>query len=324
MFIPSHLSPYTNYLNLLSQMTPSLSFDVPMSRHTSFRVGGPAAITVCPETKEVMLKILRLTKQMHPDLPVCILGNGSNVLFEDDGYHGLVVMTNKLQNVDFSLRDAEDYVNVSVDCGVSLTQLSKQCVAEGRALNGLAFAYGIPGYIGGAIVMNAGAYGGEMSDVVERVEYYDPSVAEIKTARREELCFSYRHSLFTDHPEYVVLSAVLRMKTGDRDIIVNEMAQNMTARQLKQPLNLHNAGSIFKRPEGTFAGKLIEESGLKGFSIGGAQVSEKHAGFIVNLGHATATDILSLIEHIEHVVRVNFGIQLEREIKLISSKSKQR
>ncbi len=324
MFIPPHLYPFSHFIDLLSLITPSVALDVPMCQHTSFRVGGPAAITVTPENREELLQILRLVNQLHPELPVCILGNGSNVLFEDEGYRGLVIMTKRLQNVSFSSPDPDGWVYVEAECGASLHILSKQCVADGRALNGLAFAYGIPGFVGGAVVMNAGAYGGEMSDVVVSVDFFDTQAGEVRTAEREQLHYAYRHSLFSEHPEYVVLSATLRMKTGVRDIIVNEMSQNMTSRQLKQPLNQHSAGSVFKRPTGTFAGKLIEESGLKGFTIGGAQVSEKHAGFIVNLGNATSHDILSLIEHIEHVVRINHGIQLEREIKLISHTNQQR
>lgn len=320
MSTPTYLYPYMDFLDALGSISPSLSFDVPLSKHTTFRVGGPASIAVTPESPEELVNVLALVKRMTPSLPICVLGNGSNVLFSDEGYQGLVIFTSKMQNVDFYAPDEDGYVTVTAECGASLTVLSRQCATEGRTLEGLAFAFGIPGTVGGAVVMNAGAYGGEMSDVVYSVDYYDPASGEVRIAFKDDLNFSYRHSLFTEHPEYIVLSATLRMKEGDGETIVNQMATNMTARRLKQPLSLPNAGSVFKRPANHYAGKLIEDSGLKGFRIGGAQVSEKHAGFIVNVDEAKAEDILSLMAHIEHVVKVNFGIELEREIKVISTK----
>ncbi len=320
MSIPHSLDPYLDFLEWLASVSPSLSFDVPMKDHTTFDVGGPAAATVTPELVDELLAILDTAKRMAPTLPICIIGKGSNVLFDDEGYDGLIVFTTHIQHVHFSSEDEDGYTTVRAECGASLTVLARQCVADGRSLEGLAFAFGIPGSVGGAVVMNAGAYGGEMSDVVVSVDYYDPHEAEVITVPREALRFSYRHSLFTEHPEYVVLSVTLRLRQGERDSIVDEMARNSTARRLKQPVELSNAGSVFKRPEGHFAGKLIEDSGLKGFHIGGAQVSEKHAGFIVNTGNATAQDIKALVAHIQHVVKVNFGVSLEREIRYISTK----
>ena len=319
MPFPSYIEKYLDFAEALAATHPSLRFDEPMSCHTTWRVGGPAAMAIAPESKADLLSILELRQRLAPAMPVCILGKGSNVLFDDEGYDGLVIFTSKLNDIIFSESDDDGYTTIHAECGASLTLLSKQCVSDGNALEGLAFAYGIPGTIGGAVVMNAGAYGGEMSDVVSWVEYYDMALGKLFAVPKEQLSFSYRHSIFTDHPEYVVLSAVLRMKQGDSDCIVAEMAKHMTTRRLKQPLELPNAGSVFKRPEGTFAGKLIEDSGLKGFTIGGAQVSEKHAGFIVNTGNATASDIKSLIAHVQHVIYINYGIQLEREVRMISS-----
>lgn len=315
------LTEYALFLDALGEICPSLKFNEPLSAHTTLRVGGPAALTVTPNSIDELLQIISMQKEIAPSLPVCVLGKGSNILFDDAGYRGLVIRTSHLESVEFSKVDEKGFAYVTVDCGVSLTMLARQCVAENRSLEGLSFAFGIPGTIGGAVVMNAGAYGGEMSDVVMSVDYYDPAVGKVQTAYGHELKFSYRHSLFSEHPEYVVLRAVLRLKQGDRDLIIEEMAKNMTSRRLKQPLELPNAGSVFKRPEGTFAGKLIEESGLKGYTIGGAQISDKHAGFIVNIGGATAANIKALIEHTKHVVYANFGILLECEIKIISSES---
>ncbi len=320
MLIPISLQPYRALFGDLERLCPSLTFAEPMSVHTTFRAGGRAAATVTPEDQRELVQILSLIRQKAPTMPIAIIGKGSNVLFDDDGFCGLVIFTAKLQNVDFSSPDEDGSVMVYAECGASLTVLSRQCATEGRTLTGLEFAFGIPGTVGGAVVMNAGAYDGEMSDITVAAEYFDPYDGEIKVAEQEALHFSYRHSLFSEHPEYIVLSATLRMKPGDGNEIVNRMAANMTSRRLKQPLELPNAGSIFKRPaDGHFAGKLIEDSGLKGFRIGGAQVSEKHAGFIVNTDNATASDIMALIEHIKHVVKVNFGIALERESKYISN-----
>lgn len=313
------LIEYAHFLDALEPVCPSLKFNEPMSDHTTLRVGGPAALTATPESIEQLLKILNLKREIAPSLPVCILGKGSNVLFDDEGYRGLVIFTSELQTVNFSRVDELGYANVTAECGASLTVLARQCVEDNRSLGGLAFAFGIPGTVGGAVVMNAGAYGGEMADVVESVDYFDPAGGRLFTARGYDLHFSYRHSLFIEHPEYVVLSARLRMKQDSRDTIIDEMTKNMTSRRIKQPLALPNAGSVFKRPEGSFAGKLIEDCGLKGFTIGGAQISEKHAGFIVNRGGATAADIKALINHIQYVVAANFGVTLECEIKMISS-----
>ncbi|MBE6558272.1 MAG: UDP-N-acetylmuramate dehydrogenase [Ruminococcaceae bacterium] len=313
------LIDYTLLLDALRDICPSLKLNEPMSSHTTFRVGGVAAMTVAPESIDELVSILTLHKEIAPSLPLCVLGKGSNVLFDDEGYDGLVIFTSELQNVSFSKPDEQDVTTITAECGVSLTLLARQCVAENRALRGLEFAFGIPGSIGGAVVMNAGAYGGEMSDVVFSVDYYDPAIEAVCTAEADALRFSYRHSLFSEHPDYVVLRATLVMAQDDRELIISEMSKNMTSRRLKQPLELPNAGSVFKRPEGHFAGKLIEDSGLKGYTIGGASVSEKHAGFIVNNGNATASDIKALIEHVRHVVKFNYGIELECEIKMISS-----
>ena len=202
---------------------------------------------------------------------------------------------------------------IYVECGRPLTELASD-TGKRHSLTGLEFTYGIPGSVGGAVYMNAGAYGGEMSNVVVESEYYDTEkdiIVKIDSSSHE---FSYRHSIFHDHPEYIILSSTLSLKAGDAEEIFNAMAKNMSSRREKQPLEYPNAGSTFKRPEGHFAGKLIEDAGLKGYSIGGAQVSEKHAGFLINRGGATSSDVLSLMEYIKNTVKEKYGVELESEI----------
>ena len=306
------------YISALSPLCSRVMIDEPLMHHTTFRIGGKADIIVFPQSLEELTAVLHWHHQNAPALPLCVLGRGSNVLFDDDGYRGLVIVTTDLQQVSITPKDATTYT-VIADCGVSLTSLSKMCGRYTPALSGLGFAYGIPGSVGGAVVMNAGAYGGEMSDVVVSVDYYDMTTQTIKTAMGQQLDFAYRHSIFQDNPHYLVLSATLSLPVGDADAIDAEMKNNMKARREKQPLELPNAGSVFKRPEGLFVGKMVQDCGLKGYCIGGAQVSEKHAGFIVNTGGATAKDVLALIEHIKQVIFQAYGVSLICEIKYISN-----
>ena len=224
----------------------------------------------------------------------------------DEGYNGIVITTERLKNI--SVNDNM----ITSDCGVTMNQLSSK--ARDASLKGLSFAYGIPGFVGGAVYMNAGAYGGQISDVLVRSTYYDPETGKIKTFEKEEHQFGYRESVYKNNPSYVILSAEFLLDNGDGSVIKDEMDDFMNRRRTKQPLEYPSAGSVFKRPEGHFAGQLIEECGLKGRRVGGAVVSEKHAGFIVNDGAATAKDVKELVDIIKTEVFKKFNINLACEI----------
>ena len=281
-----------------------------LCKHSTFRIGGCAEYALFPKNKEELVFALNVCK--NNGLRYIVVGNGSNLLFDDEGYRGAVIFTSKMSSCEYIHRDGAIYVKA--DCGKMLTEIAGDA-GKKHSLTGFEFAYGIPGTIGGAVYMNAGAYGGQMSDIIFETEYYDISDGKIKMLSKDAQNFSYRHSIFQEHPEYIVISTTLRLSVGDPEQIFALMNKNMTARKEKQPLELPNAGSVFKRPaDNIFAGKLIEDSHLKGYTIGGAQVSEKHAGFIVNVGGATCRDVLLLIDHIKSVVAENYGINLESEI----------
>ena len=310
---------YPAFFERLAELCPSFSADAPLKMRNSFRLQGTAAATVTPQDQSELCMILDASREMAAGLPLFVLGKGSNILIDDQGIEGLIIFTSELQRVDFSLPNEEGVIFVSCECGTPLFLLNNQCVIDGRAVEGLAFSYGIPGSIGGAIVMNAGAFDEEMAKVVEKVDYYDLSDGSIKTAYRQDLRFSYRHSLFSEHPEYIILSAVLKLKQGNRDAIIKRMSELFTTRNLKQPTSAHSAGSTFKRPPGFIAARLIDECGLKGYRIGGAAISEKHAGFIINEGNATTEDIKALIKYTQNAVYEKFGVRLECEIQMIST-----
>ena len=307
----------------LSLVCPHILTNEPMKNHTTFHIGGPADYVVFPHNLQELVAVLSWHEQNAPQVPMCILGKGSNVLFDDDGYAGLVIITTQMQQISLSPM-SESVYQVKAECGVSLTSLAKLCGKHSPALQGLAFAYGIPGSVGGAVVMNAGAYGGEMSDVVVSVDYFDTRTQTLHTASKEAIDFAYRHSIFQDNPHLVVLSVTLQLPVGDSHSIQAEMTKNLTARQQKQPIDTYNAGSVFKRPEGAYVGQMVEACGLKGYTIGGAQVSPKHAGFIVNTGDATATHVLNLISHIQQVIFDTYHISLVCEIKHIQNPPKKR
>lgn len=284
--------------------------DEPLYKHSTFRIGGPAKYALFPENQDQLIYALNVCKNKGERY--FIAGNGSNLLFDDNGFDGAVIFTTKMSSCQYLYKDGAVYV--TAECGKSLTELSGE-VGKKHSLCGLEFAYGIPGTVGGAIYMNAGAYGGQMSDVVFSVDYLDTSCGEVNTVLSGDLDLSYRHSMFQDHTEYLILSTTLRLCGGNAEEIFAAMSKNMTSRKEKQPLELPNAGSTFKRPgENIFVGKLIEDAGLKGFSIGGAQISSKHAGFTVNKGGATASDVLMLIEHTQSVIKEKYGVSLESEI----------
>ena len=273
----------------------------PLKNHTTFKVGGPADILVTPASKEELIACLML------DVPKFVMGNGSNLIVKDNGIRGLVIKTTKVNNVTL------DGNIIEAEVGAYLGKIS--IFARENSLTGFEFASGIPGTVGGGVSMNAGAYGGEMKDVVTETTYCDLE-GNIYTLTNEEHEFGKRKSFFTGK-DFVVLSTKIKLNEGNKEEIASKMEELKVSRNTKQPVTMPSAGSIFKRPEGHFAGKLIEDSGLKGYTIGGAQVSTLHAGFIVNIGYATAKDILDLIKYIQEVVMKNYGVELETEVKIV-------
>ena len=287
----------------------NLFSDMPMSRYTTFRVGGNAAYLANVESEEILIRLIALLRK--EGMGYYLLGNGSNLLVSDQGYDGVII---RLQGGFLHISEiAKEYPDVKFLQAGAAVLLSKaaQTAAE-RGLTGLEFAYGIPGTVGGAIVMNAGAYGGEMRQVVESVRLLDENL-QIVTLKNDEMTFGYRTSILKKKP-YVALSAKLRLSSGDTKEITAKMNDNMSARKEKQPLEYPSAGSTFKRPEGYFAGKLIQDAGLRGYRVGGAQVSEKHCGFVINTGNATASDIYHLIMDVRDKVRETSGVPLEPEV----------
>lgn len=278
-----------------------------LSRHTSFRIGGPAAAMVFPRSAAELTRACRILR-LHGQAPL-LLGNGTNILAPDEGLARIVIKTH---NGLAGCRVAEDGVIIA-ESGLLLSRLA--VAARDASLAGMAFAHGIPGTLGGAVVMNAGAYGGELGDVVRRVVYLDENL-ETHEAAGDELAFSYRHSLFSDRA-CVILEAELRLEKGNREAIQTEMEALAVKRRESQPLELPSAGSTFKRPKTGYAAALIDEAGLKGYAVGGAQVSEKHAGFVVNRGGAACRDVLRVIEHIQETVLRLFGVALEPEIAIL-------
>ena len=281
-----------------------------LSSKTSFRIGGKADLAVFPRDSGELQRILSELYELK--IPYIVVGNGSNILFEDEGYRGCVIFTEKMNGV------AVDGNRIVAGAGASFTALAVN--AKNASLTGLEFAYGIPGSVGGAVVMNAGAYGGEVAQVLESCTLYDAEKREILTLKREEMGLSYRHSIFSENKNYICLSASFVLNNGNKGEIDAVMRDLMQRRITKQPLEYPSAGSVFKRPApDLFVGKMIEDSGLKGYTVGGAQVSEKHAGFIINIGGATACDVLDLIEHIKGVIRGNYGVELECEIRRVGA-----
>jgi len=274
-----------------------------MKNHTSFKIGGPVDEFAQVTDLEDISKLIEYAK--NKNIPYTIIGNGSNLLVSDKGIRGLVIKVAKgFEDVTV------DGVKMECRCGILLSKLSN--IALKNNLSGLEFASGIPGTLGGAIYMNAGAYGGEIKDVVRKVVFYKDGMLQ----ETDNLDFGYRHSIFSDS-DAVILSAQLELESGNYDEIKMKMEDFSKRRSEKQPLSQPSAGSTFKRPEGYYAGKLIEDAGLKGFKIGGAMVSEKHSGFVINAGEATCEDVLKLIEHIQNTVFEKFGVKLETEVKVL-------
>lgn len=289
---------------LLSGYNISFTENELMSTHTSFRIGGIASVFAVPETEKQLC--LAVDACRSTGTPYTVLGKGSNVLFDDSGYNGAVISTEKLNAV----RLCENVI--SCGCGASFTQTA--VFARDNSLAGLEFAYGIPGAVGGAVFMNAGAYGGEVSQVLCDSTYYDTASGKIYTIESKEHNFGYRECVYREHPERIILSARFKLACGDKTNIKEKMDGYMESRRTKQPLEFPSAGSVFKRCQGHYTGQMIEELGLKGYTVGGAQVSQKHAGFIINRGGATSADVLKLIDIIKEKVLNSYGLELQCEI----------
>ena len=277
-----------------------------LSEHTTFRIGGPADIFVIPESLEDVQELVALCRSVSVDF--FILGRGSDLLVDDEGYRGVVIAL------------AEGLVNVSVDgetmtcqAGVTLREASEMACELG--LSGLEFACGIPGSVGGACFMNAGAYGGSISDVLSSIRALMPD-GSIATIPIEDLHLGYRQSRVKDE-QLIVLSATFALHEGSPEDIRKTMDELQAAREEKQPLEFASAGSTFKRPEGHFVGKLVTDAGLKGYRVGDACVSEKHAGFVINLGHASSKDVHAVIEHVQHEIKAKFDVELEPEVLFV-------
>ena len=278
-----------------------------MGKHTTFRAGGRANVFVTPQSTREAADIVRLLLAQKCEYTV--IGNGSNLLVSDKGYEGCIVcMGSPVGNINVSGNV------ITAGAGALLSKVANAAYESG--LTGLEFASGIPGTLGGAVVMNAGAYGGEMKDVIESVTLLDAATGETVIFTGEEMRFGYRTSVVKNHP-FIVLEAKIRLDAGSKADIKEMMDELARRRKEKQPLEFASAGSTFKRPEGYFAGKLIEDAGLKGCSVGGAKVSEKHSGFVINSGGATASDIIELIKKIRLTVNEKFGVMLEPEVVIL-------
>lgn len=293
---------YNRLIDILG--TESVLIDEPMKKHTTFRIGGPADYYVLPKTIEEVQQVVEACKEA--EIPYYVLGNGSNLLVSDKGYRGVIIqLYRNLNQIEV------EGTKIRAQVGALLSQIAGEALRH--CLTGFEFAAGIPGTLGGAVVMNAGAYGGEMKDVLQEVTALSKD-GEIKVLSREELDLGYRTSVI-GREGYIALEAVIALKEGKEETIRATMEDLRERRTTKQPLEYPSAGSTFKRPEGYFAGKLIQDTGLRGFSVGGAQVSEKHCGFVINKDNATAQDVIELMKEVSDRVEAKFGVPLEPEVK---------
>lgn len=284
--------------------------DEPMKKHTTFKIGGNARIYLAPKTNDHIVHAIRLCKEHN--IKYYVMGNGSNILFSDKGYEGVII------NIGESFEEVKllDTHMIYAKAGTLLSKISN--FAMNNSLAGMEFASGIPGSLGGGIFMNAGAYGGEMRQIVHSVEVIDKDL-NIKSLSNEDMKFDYRHSICQEE-EIIVLSAVIKLSQGNKEEINQKMKDYNAQRRDKQPLELPSAGSTFKRPVGHFAGKLIMDSGLRGYTIGGASISQKHCGFVVNTDNATSQDVINLAEHVKNTVKEKFGVDIEPEIRFVGEK----
>ena len=278
-----------------------------LSEHSSFRIGGAAKCAVFPRLPIELIVTVRLASSFS--VPFLVVGAGCNTLFDDKGFDGVVIFTKRMKRI------VKNGTIWNVDAGVSLTSLAQE--ARKESLAGMEFAHGIPGTLGGAIFMNAGAFGGEMKDVCISSRYYNLQTLEFGILSGDAQEFAYRSSFYSSHPEYLIVGATISLNPGDPAEIEARMRDYKTRRAASQPLEYPSAGSVFKRPEGDFAGRLIDVCGLKGVCVGGACVSEKHAGFIINKGNATAADVKALVDLIRERVLAQTGVHLECEIRFV-------
>lgn len=284
-----------------------IKYNEKMSKYTTMRVGGPCDCIVFPDEISKIKEVIDFCK--NENINFFVIGNGSNLLVKDEGIHGVVIkLGHRFGKIELDGEYILAYAGATMP---ALSQLAKK-----NSLKGLEFACGIPGTIGGGVKMNAGAYGSQISDILYEVTYMDEK-EEIKTIKNKECSFGYRKSIFTINPNYVILSAKFKLEKGNIDEIENKMRENSLARKTKQPLEYPNFGSVFKRPEGYFVGKLVDDAGLRGYKIGGAQVSTKHTGFIVNVDNATCKDVLDLIEYVQATVYNKFNVKLTPEVIII-------
>ena len=292
---------------LFSKLNCIVRYDEPLKNHTTFKIGGNCIALIEPREVFDIVETIKICRENS--IKFFVIGNGSNLLVPDEGYNGVII---KLKS-EFSKIEVEGYYLI-VNSGAKLSEV--YTVAYENSLTGFEFASGIPGTIGGAIFMNAGAYGGEMKDIVESVEVLDLDNFELRELKNEELEFSYRKSII-QRKNYIVTTIKLKLKKGNKEEINSVYEDLRDRRNSKQPLNFGSAGSTFKRPEGHFASKLIEDAGLKGYHINDAWVSEKHSGFIVNKGNASYKEVMELIEYVQKVVFEKFGVKLETEVRIL-------
>lgn len=285
--------------------------DEPLAGHTTFKIGGPAAFWCTPHNAEELRSTLALCRENGAR--VYLLGNGSNTLFDDAGFDGAVVDMRGVAEMEHSDAD-NDVVRITAGAGQTLGRLCSKAQALG--LTGLEFACGIPGTVGGAVYMNAGAYGGELKDVLESVTFLDDNL-QLRTLPAADLAMGYRTSIFEQNPGWCILSVTVVLHRGDGAAVLAKMQELLGKRKEKQPLEWPSAGSTFKRPEGAFAAALIEQCGLKGYRVGDAAVSEKHSGFVVNLGQATCEQVLQVARDVQRIVQEKTGYLLEKEIRVI-------
>lgn len=296
-----------NLSKLLDQNKIEYKLNEPMKKHTTFKIGGNADFFVSPKNDKECLQVIKICNEHN--IPYFIIGKGSNLLINDEGIRGVVICISK------EMSDIKLISDDTIYCKSGASLISVCNFALENSLSGLEFAYGIPGNVGGAVYMNAGAYGGEIKDVILNCEYIDQN-GEIKSITTDKMNLSYRHSVFSDK-SLCIMSATFKLIKGNKQEIKAKMNDFMFRRKDKQPLEFPSAGSTFKRPEGSYASLLIDECGLKGYRVGGAEVSKKHAGFVINKSSATCSDVLKLIDDVRKIVLEKTGYLLEPEIKIL-------
>ena len=303
------MNKYKGLENLIDK--DKIKYNEDMKKHTTIRIGGKAKCFVTPSTIEDVINVVKYAKENN--IEFYIIGNGSNLVVSDDGIDGIVV---RIGN-GFDKVSVKDNV-IEAYAGSTMPKVSQ--IAKKNELSGFEFACGIPGTIGGGVRMNAGAYGSEMSNIIEEITYLNEE-DEVCVMKKEDACVGYRHSIFCDNKKLVVLGAKFVLEKGNLSQIEEKMSEYTKARKEKQPIEYPNAGSTFKRPTGYFVGKLVQDAGLRGYTVGGMQVSEKHTGFIVNKGNATCKDVKQIIKDIQKIVYEKFGVHLKEEIEFIGGKN---